>query len=86
MMNTKKEIVYKEKNTHFIPSQTGTIFLKMNGRFLRKKKPHRSEWISEIEAEILNAEPELKQDNPTELSNRVETIFLKKKYAEYLKP
>ena len=39
LMNTKKKSCIK-KNTHFIPSQTGTILLKMNGRFLRKKKPH----------------------------------------------
>ena len=78
----KKEIVYKEKYPFYTISN-GNYILKNEWKFFKEKETARSEWISEIEAEILNAEPELKQDNPTELSNRVETIF-EEKYAEYL--
>ena len=78
----KKEIVYKEKYPFYTISN-GNYILKNEWKVFKEKETARSEWISEIEAEILNAEPELKQDNPTELSNRVETIF-EEKYAEYL--
>ena len=78
----KKEIVYKEKYPFYTISN-GNYILKNEWKFFKEKETARSEWISEIEAEILNAEPELKQDNPTEFSNRVETIF-EEKYAEYL--
>ena len=44
----------------------------------------RSEWISEIEAEILRAEPGLKRENPAEFSGRIERVF-DEKYAEYLR-
>ena len=78
----KKEIVYKEKYPFYTISN-GNYILKNEWKVFKEKETARSEWISEIEAEILNAEPELKQDNPTEFSNRVETIF-EEKYAEYL--
>ena len=78
----KKEIVYNEKYPFYTISN-GNYILKNEWKVFKEKETARSEWISEIEAEILNAEPELKQDNPTEFSNRVETIF-EEKYAEYL--
>ena len=78
----KKEIVYKEKYPFYTISN-GNYILKNEWKVFKEKETARSEWISEIEAEILNAEPELKQENPAEFSNRVEAIF-EEKYAEYL--
>ena len=78
----KKEIVYKEKYPFYTISN-GNYILKNEWKVFKEKETARSEWISEIEAEILNAEPELKQDNPAEFLSKVETVF-EKRYAEYL--
>lgn len=78
----KKEIVYTEKYPFYTVSN-GSYFLKDEWRVFKEKETARAEWISEIEAEILEAEPNLKQENPAEFSGRAERIF-NEKYTEYL--
>lgn len=79
----KKEIVYKEKYPFYTISNGGYI-LKDEWKVFKEEETARSEWISEIEAEILETEPGLKRENPAEFSGRIERVF-DEKYAEYLR-
>ena len=79
----RKEIVYKEKFPFYIFSN-GSYVLKDEWKDFKEEEDARSEWTAEIEAEILKAEPGLKQENPTEFSSRIENIFAGK-YKEYMR-
>ncbi|WP_276778815.1 toxin TcdB middle/N-terminal domain-containing protein [Treponema succinifaciens] len=79
----KREIVYKEKFPFYAVS-SGSYVLKDEWKDFKEEEDARSEWTAEIEAEILEAEPGLKQENPTEFSSRIENIFAGK-YKEYMR-
>ena len=79
----KREIVYKEKFPFYAVS-SGSYVLKDEWKDFKDEETARSEWTAEIEAEILEAEPGLKQENPTEFSSRIENIFAGK-YKEYMR-
>ena len=79
----KREIVYKEKFPFYIFSG-GSYVLKDEWKDFKDEEEARSEWISDIEAEILETEPSLKKENPAEFSSRLESVFAGK-YKEYMR-
>ena len=79
----RKETVRKEKFPFYIFSN-GSYVLKDEWKAFKDEEEARSEWMPEIEAEILEAEPGLKQESPAEFSSRIENIFAGK-YKEYMR-
>ena len=79
----KREIVYKEKFPFYAVS-SGSYVLKDEWKGFKDEEEARSEWISDIEAEILETEPSLKKENPAEFSSRLESVFAGK-YKEYMR-
>ena len=80
----KKEIVYKIKYPFYTAASNESYILKDDWKIFKEEDIALSEWTSEIEAEISNAEPNLKQENHAEFLSKVDKAF-KEKYQEYLK-
>ena len=78
----KKEIV-RTKKYPFYNISNSSYHLKDEWRNFKDKETARSEWISEIESEILKSDSELKTKNPTQFAQQVDVKF-EKRYAEYL--
>ena len=79
----RKETVYKKKFPFYIFS-SGSYVLKDEWKIFKEEETARSEWTSDIEAEILETEPGLKKENPAEFSRKAERIFAGK-YKEHLR-